>query len=74
MSSKHFRTIHDFSRHGYDVELRCSCGHRAMLSGRAVVTRFHEMRWPIGLEGAAERFRCSVCGSLPQSIGPLARD
>jgi hypothetical protein len=73
MSTKHIRTIHDFSRHRRDIEVTCYCGHKAVLSYVAVVGRFSRENWSIGLDSAAEHFRCSKCGSAPAYIGPQER-
>jgi hypothetical protein len=40
VSSKQFRTIHDFARHRYDIELTCYCGHKAVLRVTPLVERF----------------------------------
>jgi hypothetical protein len=73
MGSKHFRTIHDFSRHRYDIELTCYCGHMAVLAFCPVVAKFAQEGWPITLGSAAGYFRCSQCGSSPRQIGPIER-
>lgn len=73
MGTKHFRSLHDFSRHRRDIELVCYCGHRAILSHIAVNRRFIERGWPTSLGSALERFRCSKCGSCPMQIGPMER-
>jgi hypothetical protein len=73
MSTRHIRTIHDFSRHRRDVEVTCYCGHKAVLDFVRVAAVFSRKGWPIGLDSAAGRFRCSKCGSAPAYIGPQER-
>lgn len=73
MSTKHIRTIHDFSRHRRDIEIVCYCGHTAVLPFTPVVQRFVRERWPISLGLAKGHFRCSKCGSSPAGIGPMER-
>jgi hypothetical protein len=74
MSTRHFRSIHDFARFRMDVEVTCYCEHKAVLPVRQVVAAFHRNRWPIGLGSALGRFRCTKCGSSAKWIGPLPRD
>ena len=73
MSSKRFHTVHDFSRHGYDIEVACGCGHVAVLNTPKVLMLFHRKRWPIGIETAAKRFRCGECGQRAVRLGPQNR-
>lgn len=73
MSTRQIRSLHDFARHGRDIELACACGHRAVLPHRAVIARFSRQGWPIGLGSALRRFRCSKCGGRPERIGPMGR-
>ncbi|HYD23826.1 MAG TPA: hypothetical protein VEB68_03450 [Croceibacterium sp.] len=73
MSTRVFRTIHDFVRHRCDIEVTCYCGHRAVLARLEVVARFNREGWPIGLAGAASHFRCKACGSCPANIAPAPR-
>ena len=73
MSSKIIRTIHDFARHGYDIELRCDCGHAAVLPKRDVIMIFSRRNWPIGLGSARRKFRCTQCGAMPTGLGPKMR-
>ena len=68
MGSRTVRTIHDFARHGYALELACGCGHRAQLAPWPVAARFHAVGWPIGLGDAAARFRCGACGKRGPAI------
>lgn len=71
MSSKIFRTIKDFSRHRYDIEMTCYCGHKATLAVGPVGARFVSERWPVDLNLAVRYFRCSKCGGRPRQIGPM---
>ena len=73
MSTRVIRTIHDFARHRRDVEVACSCGHKAVLPYLQVVEKFSRERWAINLGSAAGHFRCSKCGSSPSYLGPMER-
>ena len=73
MSTKHVRSISDFSRFRKDVDVQCSCGHKATLPFGLVVGRFVTMGWPKGLGSALRHFRCSKCGSTAAHIGPKER-
>jgi hypothetical protein len=73
MSTRVIRSLHDFSRHRMDIEIQCGCGRKAVLPYLPVMQRFAEKRWPIALGLARRRFRCTECGSVPRSIGPVGR-
>jgi pyrrolidone-carboxylate peptidase len=73
VSTRQFRTIHDFSRHRRGIEVVCYCGHRAVLPYQAVMAKFSREGWPISLGSAAGHFTCSKCGSAPRQIGPMER-
>ena len=73
MSTKHVRSISDFARIGKDVDVVCSCGHKATLPREMVVGRFVARNWPKGLGSALRYFRCSRCGSSAEHIGPKER-
>jgi len=73
VSTRQIRSLHDFARHGRDIEIACACGHTAVLEHRAVIARFSGKGWPIGLGSALRRFRCSRCGAQPERIGPGER-
>jgi hypothetical protein len=73
VSTKHIRTLHDFSRHRRDIEVICYCGHKAVLPFAPVIQRFSREGWPTSLGSALKHFRCSRCGSSPAQIGPMER-
>jgi hypothetical protein len=73
VSSKIIKSVSDFARFRLDVEVLCSCGHRARLSHITVTSRFSAKRWPKDLSGAARHFRCSLCGERAISVGPVHR-
>ena len=73
MRTRQIRTLHDFARHRRDLEVKCYCGHKAVLPYREVIHKFSRENWPIGLGSAAQHFRCSNCGSSPAFIGPMER-
>ena len=70
MGGKRIRTMSDFVRHRFDIELTCACGHRNVLSSRAVWQIFRKKGWSPTLERAPSRFRCTRCGGRPVRIGP----
>lgn len=75
----------DFARHRMDIEVRCRCGHYAVLPRGPVLARFDRMGWSTSLEGACwlpsahARFFCTVCRAKgrgkvrPVRIGPGQR-
>ena len=85
MSTKVVRSLTDFLRHGYDIDVECRCGHSAILNARAVHSRFSQKGWSMSLEGAAwlpsvhARFYCTSCWAAgrgkvrPKHIGPKYR-
>jgi hypothetical protein len=85
MSTRLVRTIGDFMRHGLDVDLECSCGHKAALDARRVFAHFKARGWYMGLHDGYglgnpySRFYCSVCRDAgrgkcrPKHIGPHYR-
>ena len=73
MKTKIIRKIRAFARHGYDIEFRCSCGHATVLPERDVIMIFSRRNWPIGLNSARRKFRCTACGAMPTGIGPKMR-
>ncbi len=70
MGGKRIRTMSDFVRHRFDIELTCACGHRNVLSSRAVWQIFRKKGWSPTLERAPDRFRCTRCGGRPVRMGP----
>jgi hypothetical protein len=72
MSTRTVKSLDDFYRHGFDIDLECKCGHTA------VVRKFMEKDWSTSLMGGFldspfRHFKCSVCGSRPTRIGPVPR-
>jgi hypothetical protein len=68
-ANRRFETILDFSRHGFDVALRCdNCRHKRYLTCAQAITIF-------GLAtriGRAElRLRCMQCGHKGGRIAPI---
>jgi hypothetical protein len=52
VSTRQIRTLHDFSRHHRNIEVRCYCGHKAVLPYQPVIDRFSREGWPISLGSA----------------------
>jgi len=74
MGTKRSDTIYDFARHGYAMEVLCSCGHKGVLDPRMVVDRFTRERWATNsLDTAGDHLRCSRCNGRPARIGPAMR-
>jgi hypothetical protein len=55
------------------VDVICFCGHEATLPYMPVVAKFSAKGWPVDLQSALVRFRCTKCGSAARSIGPMGR-
>lgn len=70
MSTKVVRSMKDFIRHGMEVQVTCYCGYSARLNARDVVARFQRNGWSMHVDWSHHRFRCSVCGSTAQYVGP----
>lgn len=59
---------------GYQAEIVCRCGHRAMLDVRQLIAECQRLR--IGINSfapLAHRMKCSKCGGKPRRIGPAKR-
>jgi len=74
MSTKVFRSIHDFVRFRCNVRIQCRCGHSAVMTGMELAQLFRERRWPIGIDGAVAHFRCRHCRRRAVRLVPEARD
>lgn len=80
MSTRVVRCLKDFARHRMSIEVRCRCGHWALLEPRWVIDRFEEKGWSTSLSGFGDspynHFFCTRCFTRtrqvvrPTRIGP----
>lgn len=80
MSTRVVRSLADFIRHGFDVDVACECGHKATLDAHEVYRIFEAKGWSTSMEGACwlpsvqARFRCVKCGRVgAKQVGPRGR-
>ncbi|WP_232494902.1 hypothetical protein [Novosphingobium kaempferiae] len=74
MGTKRFETVFDYSKHGVDVGVKCTCGHTARLDPKAIsktcITKGLDTRMP----AIKARLKCKACGSRDVECSPVERD
>jgi len=81
MTGKRFDCLHDFVRHGMNIELRCRnghCDHAGIVGSYDTCTYFRLHRWSDALDrfmgqSALDRFRCTRCGDKAGSARPTEK-
>jgi len=75
MGAKEVRSLSDFGRYGFNIEVRCRnghCNHSGVVSSHDVCRWFFIHRWSLHLEGFIgsphDRFRCTKCGDKAGSF------
>lgn len=79
MASYKIETINHLHRHGYNMRLRCPCGHDVSLSVEQLLARIKGTKVGWKLDDIAANARCSACKrrGVPWTValppdGPLA--
>jgi hypothetical protein len=70
VSTKHIKSMKDFSRFNVDIRVICKCGKASVLSYRRVLATFARKGWSYELESAKSRFRCLGCRRRASRIEP----
>lgn len=65
-ANKKVEDLSDIARHGFELGVRCWCGHKATLSIGDTVRYFHCRQWPTSTFQCRRHFRCSKCGRKGQ--------
>lgn len=70
MGSKRLDKISDYTRHGFDLQVFCKCGHKAKINAAALANRLHEQRQSPMMMFVEAKLRCSKCGRKDVTCGP----
>ena len=71
MGSKRLDKISDYRRHGFDLQVRCRCGHVGRINAMALTMRRLADRKSLDMALLARDLRCSQCGGRDVSCGPI---
>jgi tRNA G26 N,N-dimethylase Trm1 len=71
MGSKRLDKISDYSRHGFDLQVWCKCGHKAKIDAAALTKRLHKQRRSLVMMLIEPHLKCSKCGRRDVNYGPI---
>jgi hypothetical protein len=74
VGSKRLDKISDYSRHGFDLQVWCKCGHKAKIDARALADRLHKQRRSLMMMFVEPMLRCSKCGRKDVTCGPTWKE
>lgn len=70
MSTRQFRDLKDYFRHGADVLVTCKCGKQSVVPIDRVMRLFTRKGYSPDLESAKSRFRCLRCKKAASRLEP----
>lgn len=68
-ANKKIETLGDIARHGFQLGIRCRCGHHGTIDIDQTLRWFACHCWPTGIYQCTRHFRCTRC----QRKGRIAR-
>lgn len=74
MGSKRLDKISDYRRHGFNLQVRCSCGHKATIDAGALTEKLHKQRRSLMMMFVEPMLRCSKCGRKDVTYGPTWKE